>query len=146
MLRNETYSEEIEAYNGLVHQNPATKLLCVCMAAAMFSLVGLPPFGGFFAKLLIFLATFKAGYLHWGMWLLLGVAGVNTVFSLFYYVRVLKAMFISPEPAEKRVLHTPGMAATFVALISIPLLVLGASPLQDGLARTAYRVAEVLFR
>ena len=146
MLRNETYSEEIEAYNGLVHQNPATKLLCVCMAAAMFSLVGLPPFGGFFAKLLIFLATFKAGYLHWGMWLLLGVAGVNTVFSLFYYVRVLKAMFISPEPDERRVLHTPGMAATFVALISIPLLVLGASPLQDRLAKTAYRVAEVLFQ
>lgn len=147
MLRNETYSEEIEAYNGLFYQNPATKTLCVCMAFSLFSLVGLPPFGGFFAKLMIFMATFKAGYLHWGMWLLLAVAGANTVFSLFYYLRVLKAMFLNPEPAERRVLHTPGVAATFVALISLPILALGSFPyLPDRLASTANHVARVLFQ
>ncbi|MFO1095563.1 MAG: NADH-quinone oxidoreductase subunit N [Planctomycetaceae bacterium] len=146
LLRNETYSENIDAYNGLVHQNTATKVLCICMAVAMFSLVGLPPFGGFFAKLLIFMAVFKAGYLHWSMWALLAVAGANTVFSLFYYLRVLKAMFINPEPAERRVLRTPGVVGWYTALIAIPIFLLGASHLQDRLTRTAHEVARVLFQ
>lgn len=146
LLRNETYSEEIDSYNGLVHQNTATKVLCVCMAIAMFSLVGLPPFGGFFAKLLIFMAVFKAGYLHWAMWALLAIAGLNTVFSLFYYLRVLKAMFISAAPEERRVLRTPGVVGVYVLLITIPILLLGASTLQDRLTRTAETVAQVLFQ
>ena len=146
LLRNETYSEEIDSYNGLVHQNAATKVLCVCMAIAMFSLVGLPPFGGFFAKLLIFMAVFKAGYLHWFMWVLLAIAGANTVFSLFYYVRVLKAMFISPEPADRPLVRTPSLVGTYIALITIPIVLLGASPLQDRLTQTAEYVAGILFR
>lgn len=146
LLRNETYSEEIDSYNGLVHQNAATKVLCICMAIAMFSLVGLPPFGGFFAKLLIFMAVFKAGYLHWFMWVLLAIAGANTVFSLFYYVRVLKAMFISPEPADRPLVRTPSLVGTYIALITIPILLLGASPLQDRLTQTAEYVAGILFR
>jgi NADH-quinone oxidoreductase subunit N len=108
LLRNETYSEDIDSYNGLVYQNTATKVLCVCMAIAMFSLVGLPPFGGFFAKLLIFMAVFKAGYLNSIMWVLLAIAGANTVFSLFYYMRVLKAMFINPAPDGAAAPH-PGV-------------------------------------
>ncbi|MBL8851279.1 MAG: NADH-quinone oxidoreductase subunit N [Planctomycetaceae bacterium] len=146
LLRNETYSEEIDSYNGLVHQNTATKVLCVCMGVALFSLVGIPPFGGFFAKLLIFMAVFKAGYLHWAMWALLAIAGANTVFSLFYYLRVLKAMFINPEPAERRVLRTPGVVGVYVLLITVPILALGASTLQDRLTRTAEAVAQVLFQ
>jgi NADH-quinone oxidoreductase subunit N len=147
LLRNETYSEDIESYNGLVHQNPATKVLCVCMAIALFSLVGLPPFGGFFAKLLIFMAAFKAGYLHWALWALVAIAGANTVFSLFYYVRVLKAMFINPEPAERRVVRTAPAAGWYVGLISVPIVVLGAFPFfQDRLTRTVEVVAHVLFR
>jgi NADH-quinone oxidoreductase subunit N len=146
LLRNETYSEEIDSYNGLVHQNAATKVLCVCMAIAMFSLVGLPPFGGFFAKLLIFLAVFKAGYLHWAMWVLLAIAGVNTVFSLFYYVRVLKAMFLNDAPAGQPAVRTPSLVGTYIMLITIPIFLLGASPLQDRLTQTAEYVAAILFR
>jgi NADH-quinone oxidoreductase subunit N len=146
LLRNETYSEDIDSYNGLVHQNTATKVLCICMAVAMFSLVGLPPFGGFFAKLLIFMAVFKAGYLHWIMWALLAIAGLNTVFSLFYYVRVLKAMFINASPEDRRPLRTPGVVGAYVALITIPIFLLGASTLQDRLTRTAEVVAQVLFQ
>jgi NADH-quinone oxidoreductase subunit N len=146
LLRNETYSEEIDSYNGLVHQNPATKVLCICMAVAMFSLVGLPPFGGFFAKLLIFMAVFKAGYLHWAMWVLLAIAGANTVFSLFYYVRVLKAMFLNDAPAGQPAVRTPSLVGTYIALITIPIVLLGASPLQARLTQTAEYVASILFR
>ena len=149
LLRNETYSEQIDAYNGLVHQNTATKALCIAMAFAMFSLVGLPPFGGFFAKLLIFMAVFKAGYLHWSMWALLAIAGANTVFSLFYYLRVLKAMFINPEPAtdERRVLRTAWESGLYVTVIAAPIFLLGVFPyFQDRLTRTVEVVAQVLFQ
>ena len=146
ILRNETYSEEIDSYNGLVHQNPATKLLCLAMLMAMFSLVGLPPFGGFFAKLQIFTSVLYAADLHWSMWVLLAVAGANTVFSLVYYLRVLKAMFINPEPEERRAIQTPALVGTYIALIALPIFLLGASPLQSDLTDTANYVARTLFR
>jgi len=146
LIRNETYREDIGAYDGLIHSNAATKALCVCLAISFFSLVGLPPFGGFFAKMMIFLAAFGAGYVHWLMWAIVGVAGLNTVFSLFYYVRVLKAVFIAAPAADRRPVRTPGLVGAFVALITIPILALGMSFLQEHLASAAFRVAELLVR
>jgi NADH-quinone oxidoreductase subunit N len=145
LIRNETYREDIDAYNGLVSSNPATKVLCVCLAISFFSLVGLPPFGGFFAKMMIFLSAFNAGYVHWLMWAVLGIAGVNTAFSLFYYVRVLKAIFLAPPAADRRPLQTPGLVGAYVALVTVPILALGMSTLQEDLSSTAYRVAQTLF-
>lgn len=145
LIRNETYREDLEAYNGLFYANPATKVLCVCLAISFFSLVGLPPFGGFFAKMMIFLSAFNAGYVHWLMWGVLAVAGLNTAFSLFYYLRVLKAVFIAPPAADRRPVETPGLVGAYVALVTLPILALGASTLQENLSSTAYRVAETLF-
>ncbi len=145
LLRNEIYSEESEDYRGLARQGGTTLLLCSCMAIALLSLVGLPPFGGLFAKMQIFLAVFSAGHLHWFLWVLLAIAGLNTVFSLFYYLRVLKAMFIEEAPADAPRLRTPALIGTYVALITAPILLLGASPLMDRLTNIAASVASHLF-
>ena len=146
LLRNEIFSEKIEDYRGLISQNNATKVLCVCMLMSLFSLIGIPPFGGFFGKFLILISAFRAGDIHWAMWLFVVIAGINTVFSLFYYLGVLKAMFILPSPEGRRPLRTPGIVGAYVALITIPILVLGASPwIQDDLSKTAYFVAAKLF-
>ena len=145
-VRNETFSEEISAYKGLISGGPAIKVLCICLACSFFSLVGMPPFGGFFAKLLIFLAAFKAGNVHWIMWVFVGIGGLNTAFSLYYYLRVLKTIFIDPPPADRPPVEAPALVGWYVALISLPLLVLGASPLQDDLSRTAQWVASSLFQ
>lgn len=146
LIRNETYREDVDGYNGLFSGSGATKLLCVCMAAALFSLVGLPPFGGFFAKMMIFYAAFKAGTAHWFLWVVLAAGGLNTVFSLFYYLRIMKAMFLN-EPAEgTRPVVTPAMVGAYVALITLPILALGASPLQQDLSATAQYVAAFLFQ
>lgn len=145
LIRNETYREDLDAYNGLIGANPATKVLCICLAISFFSLVGLPPFGGFFAKMMIFLSAFNAGYVHWLMWGVLAIAGLNTAFSLFYYLRVLKAIFIAPRETGGRPVQTPGLVGAYVALITLPILALGMSSLQENLSSTAYRVAETLF-
>jgi NADH-quinone oxidoreductase subunit N len=152
LIRNETYREDIDAYNGLFAANPATKVLCICLALSFFSLVGLPPLGGFFAKMMIFFSAFGAGYVHWLMWVILAIAGLNTAFSLFYYLRVVKAMFFAPVAADRRPVRTPGLVGAYVALVTVPILMLGMPllpikqlMLQESLSSTAFRVAQTLF-
>lgn len=143
LIRNHIYSEEIEDYRGLAGQTPT---LCVCMLICMFSLIGLPPFGGFWGKFMVFAALFNAGSVHWSMWVLLCVAGLNTVFALFYYLRVLKAMFLESRPdgartADIPISSSPGM---YVVMISVPVLLLGVMVAQ--LSEIARGYAEVVVR
>ena len=76
----------IEDYNGLYRTNPK---LAQMMTLALFSLAGIPPFAGFFSKFFVFAAAFKGGF-H----LLVFIALINTVVSLYYYLLVVKAMYI----------------------------------------------------
>ncbi|MDR1454482.1 MAG: NADH-quinone oxidoreductase subunit N [Tannerella sp.] len=75
-------------YNGLYRTNPRLTLL---MTLALFSLAGIPPFAGFFSKFFIFMAAFQAGFK-----VLVFIAVMNTVISLYYYLLVVKAMYILP--------------------------------------------------
>jgi NADH-quinone oxidoreductase subunit N len=122
LIRNEIFSEDIDDYAGLAQQAPR---YCLCMAVCMFSLIGLPPFGGFFAKWSIFAPLLQAGYVNKAMWGVLVIGGVNTVFSLFYYVRVLKAMYIAPRPAGARVATESGPAGAFALVLALPVLLTG---------------------
>lgn len=140
LIRNETFSEDIDSYNGIGWECP---VLCSCMAICMFSLVGLPPFGGFWGKLVIFASLFQAGHIHWFLWVLLVIAGLNTVFSLFYYIRVLKAMFIRPRAeGARRVDILPSMG-NYALLIAIPVLLLGLLP--NSVTELARTVSRALF-
>ena len=142
LIRNRIFSEEIADYAGLIKQTP---VLCVCMLLCMFSLVGLPPFGGFFAKLVVFSSLFQAGNIHWSMWAVLAIGGLNTVFSLFYYLRVLNAMFIAKRPDDARPANIlfADSSAKYVLLVTLPVLLFGiCPPLMQGLSQTANTVAE----
>jgi NADH-quinone oxidoreductase subunit N len=125
LIRNQTYSEEIDSYNGLGWQAPA---LCVSMAVCCFSLVGLPPLGGFWGKLVIFSQLFNGGQIHRFLWILLCVGGLNTVFSLFYYIRILKAMFIRTADESAREIEVPASIGNYALLIAAPVLLLGLFP------------------
>jgi NADH-quinone oxidoreductase subunit N len=122
LIRNEIYSEDVDDYNGLAQQAPR---YCLCMAVCMFSLIGLPPFGGFFAKWSIFAPLLQAGYVNKMMWGVLVIGGVNTVFSLFYYIRVLKAMYIAPRPEGARTAGEFGPAGAFAIVLTLPVLLTG---------------------
>lgn len=80
---------DIAAYNGLYRTNPK---LAFVMMLAVFSLAGFPPFAGFFSKYLIFAAAAAQGE-----YLLVFLALLNTVVSLYYYLLIVKAMFIDSE-------------------------------------------------
>ena len=85
----------IDDYNGLYTTNPR---LSFVMMIALFSLAGIPPFAGFFSKFFIFAAAAQQGF-----YVLVFIALLNTILSLYYYLRVIKAMFInkSEEPIAK---------------------------------------------
>ncbi len=142
LIRNEIFSEEIEDYRGLGFQAP---VLCVGMGLCLFSLVGLPPLGGFIGKLLIFASLYDAGFVHWSMWVILAMGGLNTVLSLFYYLNVLKTMYLTERPTTAPVVTFPAWssAGLYVMLVTFPILWLGVDVrLVSNVAR---RAAEVLF-
>jgi len=77
----------IDDYDGLSKSNPR---LAFVMMLALFSLAGIPPFAGFFSKFFIFMAAFGAGYK-----VLVFIALLNTIVSLYYYLLIVKAMYIN---------------------------------------------------
>ena len=86
-ISNATGKENIDDYNGLYQTNPKLSLI---MTLALFSLAGIPPVAGFFGKFFLFTAAAQQGF-----YLLVLIAVLNTIISLFYYLLVVKAMFIS---------------------------------------------------
>ena len=77
----------MEDYNGLYRTNPR---LSIVMMLSLFSLAGIPPFAGFFSKFFIFMSAAGEGF-----YLLVLLALVNTILSLYYYLLIVKAMFIN---------------------------------------------------
>ena len=94
-ISNARGKESIEEYNGLYHTNPGLSLV---MLLALFSLGGIPPFAGFFGKFFLFTAAAQKGF-----YILVLIGVLNTIISLYYYLLVVKAMFInkSEVPIEK---------------------------------------------
>ena len=90
----------IDDYDGLYQTNPKLAFL---LTLALFSLAGIPPFAGMFSKFFVFMAAAKAGT-SWA-YAVVFIALINTVVSLYYYLLVVKAMYIkksdSPLPAFK---------------------------------------------
>lgn len=93
-VENATGRVSMDDYNGLYKTNPR---LAVTMMLAMFSLAGIPPFAGFFSKFFIFTGALGAGTP--AMYVLVFIALLNTIVSLYYYLLVVKAMFINESDA-----------------------------------------------
>lgn len=112
-----------DTYNGFYRTNPR---LSFVMTLALFSLAGIPPFAGFFSKFFVFASVFHAGH-----WLVVFLALVNTIISLYYYLLIVKAMYITPS-------ETP--VATFKSspLMRVSLLVCLAGVVLLGICSSVY--------
>ena len=128
-----TGKENMDDYNGLYRTNP---LLSLIMMLALFSLAGIPPVAGFFGKFFLFTAAASKGY-----YLLVFLAVVNVTISLYYYLLVIRAMFIrkneNPIPFFKNKLYMRlGLLITVIGILVLGLY----SPLYDYI----YELSSVL--
>jgi NADH-quinone oxidoreductase subunit N len=96
-VRSKTGGDDFSNFAGLVVRAP---LLAGCMAIFMLSLAGIPPLAGFFGKFYLFSAALRVHPDHGLLWLI-AVALAGSFISLYYYLMVLKTIFVD-EPAEAR--------------------------------------------
>ena len=135
-MRNLTGQEDLAYYRGFVYRSP---LLVVMLGIFLLSLLGIPPLAGFAAKFQIFVVLFDAAqdyaklgkpHLSYTLYAVLLAGGLNTVISLFYYVKVLKVMILEKtlEEVEDRSVEQkplPIFQAAYVSFLALAILVLG---------------------
>ncbi|CAN5738314.1 NADH-quinone oxidoreductase subunit N [soil metagenome] len=123
-LARDRGGDDIEDLNGLGYESP---ILAACIVILMLSLIGMPPLAGFFAKLYIFMEVVNTQDSARNVMLtLVALALANSVVSAFYYVRVLKAMFL--RRAERKMPAAPRMIAWPIGLTTLVVIGFGLAP------------------
>ena len=117
-VNNKTGGETFEDYRGLGWEMP---FVGVVMTIFMVSLTGLPPTAGFIGKFYIFASLIKGGSQFY--WLVV-LGGINSVISLYYYMRVVKVMFLDGERSDT-ILKPPPVMAGLLIVTALPTLLLG---------------------
>jgi len=114
---------QMSAYNGLYQTNPKLALL---MTLALFSLAGIPPFAGMFSKFFVFLAA-VGGHESAPFWpyFVVFVALVNTVVSLYYYLLIVKAMYITKEENPLPAFRNGSAINWSLAICTVGILLFG---------------------
>ncbi|MBI2958407.1 MAG: NADH-quinone oxidoreductase subunit N [Chloroflexi bacterium] len=126
---NKTGNDLIADYSGMGKRAP---LLALALTTCLVSLVGLPPTAGLIAKIYLFNAAVQQGF----MWLVI-IAVINTVISAYYYLRVVKIMWLGAPVSEEPVPSSVSLR-TSLWLACIGVLLLGIVPsILIGLAQTA---------
>ena len=109
---------DMAAYNGFYQTNPKLSFL---MTLALFSLAGIPPFAGMFSKFFVFMAAAKQG--SFAAYFVVFIALINTVVSLYYYLLIVKAMYITktdnPLPTFKSDVNTKIALAVCTAGVAL---------------------------
>ena len=117
LVAQKTGTEDIAGYDGLGRRSP---FIAVAMTVFLLSLTGLPPTAGFIGKLYVFAALIDARLL----WLVV-IGALNSVISLFYYVRVLRAMFLKDTDAAAPPLRFSAAEIAVTLVLLVPTLALG---------------------
>lgn len=116
-IEDKTGKVSMNDYNGLYYTNPK---LALAMMIAMFSLGGIPPTAGFFSKLFVFMTAMQQGHV-----LLVFLAFLNTVISLYYYLLVVKAMFINKNNSPIEAVNTDGYLKISLVVSMAGIFVIG---------------------
>ena len=112
--------ETLSHFAGLARRSPG---LAMVMAAALFSLAGLPIFAGFTSKFYLFTATASQGLL----WLA-GLAILMSLVSLYYYLMVIRQMYIEPVPEPVPPVTVPRLTFGILSVLFVGIVLLGVYP------------------
>ena len=111
---NDKYFEKIEDLSGISKNHP---ILSLCFLITLFSLAGIPPLAGFFAKFYIFLAVIEKQ-----MYFLAIIGLLSTVIAAFYYLRIIKIMYFDDAKQKYDVDHHLGLKLSLIISTIIILL------------------------
>lgn len=117
IIEERTGKVRMDEYNGLYQTNPR---LSFVMMLALFSLAGIPPFAGFFSKFFVFSAAAAQGY-----YVLVFVALLNTIISLYYYLLVIKAMFLNKNDNPIEVVKSDVAVKISLVVCTLGILLVG---------------------
>lgn len=107
-------SESVEAFNGLGKKNP---LAAACISICLLSLAGIPPFAGFLGKYYIFSESIKNGLVT-----ITFIAVINSIIAVYYYFKVIIAMYAQPANDKPLVIHpTYWLVGAVCVLLTITL-------------------------
>ena len=110
----------MSTYDGLYQTNPKLSFL---MTLALFSLAGIPPFAGMFSKFFVFMAAAEQGS-FWAYFVVF-VALINTVVSLYYYLLIVKAMYIKPSDSPLPAFRTEITTRVALAVCTVGIALFG---------------------
>src|SRR5262249_30194986 len=112
-------------FAGLSRRAP---VLSFCMMIFMLSLAGIPPLAGFFGKFYVFSSVLGAGPQNLGLlWLVILALAMSAV-SLYYYLQVLKQIYVADPPASSTGSPTPLLSQIILALVALAVVLLGCAP------------------
>lgn len=117
IINDEYNNDHFERFSGLIYKKP---LMAILMAVTMFSLAGIPPLSGFVAKFHILNAVVKDGY-----YTLAVIAGLNSVISLYYYLKIVRLMVFKPYEGSESILGFGVINQTLVTILFVPVVLLG---------------------
>lgn len=133
VIEQRTGKLTVKDYNGLYGTNPR---LSTVMMFALFSLAGIPPFAGFFSKFFIFAAAAQQGFYG-----LVFIALLNTIISLYYYLLVIKAMFINKNETAIEPIRSDGYTRITLLACTAGILVLGLiSPIYENIGAFSFGI------
>jgi NADH-quinone oxidoreductase subunit N len=133
IISDKTGKESMDDYNGLYRTNPK---LSLAMMLAMFSLAGIPPVAGFFGKFFLFVAAAEKGF-----YVLVTIAVLNTIIALYYYLLVVKAMFINKSDDPIPTFKSDLMSKLGLAICLTGIVVTGfASGLFEMIRNLSYGI------
>ncbi len=116
---NDTGSESLEAFRGLSQRAPG---LALVFALFLLSLAGIPPLIGFFGKFMLFKSALEAGFVR------LAIVGIiNSAIALYYYVNVIRWMYLQ-APQQTKVFKAAPLLTATVTICALATLVLGIFP------------------
>jgi NADH:ubiquinone oxidoreductase subunit 2 (chain N) len=124
LVRNQTGGDDFAHFTGLRRRSP---WLAGCMAVFMLSLAGLPPLAGFFGKFYLFSAALRAEA-NYGLLWLVALALFGSLISFYYYLLVLKVIFVDQTVSEPGPIHIDLLQHASIVFLALVVLFLGMFP------------------
>ncbi len=124
LVRRQTGGDDLTNFAGLRARSP---LLAGCMSVFMLSLAGLPPLAGFFGKFYLFSAALRADENHGLLWLVV-LALFGSLISLYYYLTVLKVIFVDQAAPDASFVDVDPLQRITVFVLAVLVLFFGVVP------------------